>query len=140
MEIRDKIIQLREKKGWSQYKLFKEAKIGQSTLSRIESGERLPTAATLQKIATALGVSMAEFDENKKEAAEMLPRVMDKIEFYITEENNSELSDHVKMMSPENLEKDLAEILPIAKKIKGLSAKNKEAILTIIDSLSSDQI
>lgn len=62
MDIREKIIKLREEKGWTQYRLYKEAKIGQSTLSQIESGKRYPHTTTLQKIAAALDVSMAEFD------------------------------------------------------------------------------
>lgn len=64
MSIGKKIIELRNKKGWTQYKLFKEAGIGQSTLSRIEDDTRIPNTETLQKIANALGVSMAEFDDN----------------------------------------------------------------------------
>ena len=59
--IREKIIDLRKSKGWSQAQLYKKAKIGQSTLSQIEAGTRSPHTSTLQKIALALDVSMAAF-------------------------------------------------------------------------------
>lgn len=75
MDIREKIIKLREEKGWTQYRLYKEAKIGQSTLSQIESGKRYPHTTTLQKIAAALDVSMAEFDfQNEVYSKEQLTK------------------------------------------------------------------
>lgn len=64
--IREKIIELRKAKGWSQAQLYKKAKIGQSTLSQIESGTRYPHTSTLQKIALALDISMAEFGLEEK--------------------------------------------------------------------------
>jgi len=64
MEIEKKIIQLRMHKGWSKYKLGQVSGISQSSLSRIESGKVKPGYDMLIKIANALGVSMAEFDDN----------------------------------------------------------------------------
>lgn len=65
---KEKIIELLNAKGWSQYRLCKEANMTQSTLSDILSGRRKnPTAATLQKIATALGVSVDEFFEDESD-------------------------------------------------------------------------
>lgn len=47
------------KKGWTKYRLAKQANIGQSTLSEILSGKKQnPSINTLQKIADALGVSI----------------------------------------------------------------------------------
>jgi transcriptional regulator with XRE-family HTH domain len=65
VDIGKRIIELREDKGWSQYRLHKEAGIQQPTLRRYELGENIPGTEMLQKIATALGVSMAEFDDKK---------------------------------------------------------------------------
>ncbi|MBP2643753.1 MAG: putative transcriptional repressor LexA [Firmicutes bacterium] len=65
MKIGEKIAELRNKKGLSQNDLAKISNIGQGRISQIESGKNpSPTTATLQKIANALGVSMAEFDDN----------------------------------------------------------------------------
>lgn len=51
-----------EKKGWSKYKLCKEANLAQSTLSDILTGKNVnPRMDTVQKIADALGVNVFEF-------------------------------------------------------------------------------
>lgn len=64
------IINLIEQKGWSRYKLCKEAHLAQSTLSDILSGKNInPRMDTIQKIADALGVSVNDFfdDESQTE-------------------------------------------------------------------------
>lgn len=136
MDISRKIIQLREKKGWSQYRLYKEAKIGQSTLSQIESGARYPNTATLQKIATALGVSMAEFDENKKEAADALPLVLEELEHMDLNDEGKEAYEIIKNMSASERQESFSVVF---NKYKKLSAKNKDVVTTIIDALASSE-
>ncbi|TEB04784.1 HTH-type transcriptional regulator Xre [Pelotomaculum schinkii] len=44
----------------SQTELARKAGIPQSAISEIEAGKRIPRTDTLQKLATALGVSVAE--------------------------------------------------------------------------------
>lgn len=44
----------RKLRGWSTYSLAHRAGVAQSTIYRIESGERHPSAKTLAKIAKAL--------------------------------------------------------------------------------------
>lgn len=59
------IIELLEKKGWSRYRLCKEANLAQSTLSDILTGKKLnPRMDTIQKIATALNVTVDVFFDN----------------------------------------------------------------------------
>lgn len=59
---RDKIIEIMESKGWTKYRLAKEAGIGHSTLHDILSGKKVsPNSNTLSKLATALNVPMDEF-------------------------------------------------------------------------------
>lgn len=61
-------------KGWSKYRLCKEAHMAQSTLSTILSGEaKNPNTKTLQKIADALGVSVSDFFDNVEDEDEELP-------------------------------------------------------------------
>ncbi|MBD1921129.1 helix-turn-helix domain-containing protein [Microcoleus sp. FACHB-831] len=56
--------QLLAQKGFSQYKLAKEAGIGRDHISRLASGEiASPEPITLQKIATALGVAPGELTQ-----------------------------------------------------------------------------
>jgi transcriptional regulator with XRE-family HTH domain len=61
IDVGKRVIELREQKGWSQYKLYKLAVIGQTTLSEIESGKKVPTVTTLAKICNALEVSLSDF-------------------------------------------------------------------------------
>lgn len=55
-----KIRDLRLKKGMSQNELAMQCNFEKATMSRIESGQTNPTVRTLHKIATALGVPVAE--------------------------------------------------------------------------------
>lgn len=63
---KDLIVAILDKKGWSRYKLCKEANLAQSTLSDILNGINVnPRMDTIQKIASALEVDVNSFfDEN----------------------------------------------------------------------------
>lgn len=63
------ILDILTQKGWSRYKLCKEANMAQSTLSDILNGKNSnPRMDTIQKIADALGVSVnAFFDEESSD-------------------------------------------------------------------------
>lgn len=59
---KEKIIAELDKKGWSRYKLCKEANMAQSTLSDILGGKNVsPKTNTLQRIANALEVPINTF-------------------------------------------------------------------------------
>jgi transcriptional regulator with XRE-family HTH domain len=60
MTVGQEIRRLREKKGWSQAKLGVLAGTGPSGISQIETGRRNPSAATLARIAKALGVEVRD--------------------------------------------------------------------------------
>ncbi|WP_094603428.1 hypothetical protein SPSIL_014760 [Sporomusa silvacetica DSM 10669] len=155
MDIGKKIIELREKKGWTQYRLYKEAKIGQSTLSQIESGvKKSPNSDTLQKIATALGVSMAEFDETP--LPEHAKQLTDKFITAMDSEEKTPLeqqaADIFKSMSPEEQQKMLMPFFKqtsantyeidenlLLDEFKRLSIESQQAIATIIRNLVSAQ-
>ena len=57
MEVAKRILQLREERQWSEYRLAKEAGISQSTLSNLSSRGNNPSVYTLEKIAGAFGLS-----------------------------------------------------------------------------------
>lgn len=64
--VSENIRKLRQKKGMSQDRLSKEADIALNTVVKIETGESPnPTVETLEKIAKALGVSMADLFKGK---------------------------------------------------------------------------
>src|SRR3712207_1699941 len=67
---KDKLKNLMLKRGWTKYRLAKEANLGQSTVHEIISGKKkTPTSTTLSKLADALNVSVNDFfdNENSKE-------------------------------------------------------------------------
>lgn len=60
--ISEKIKSERVEKGWTQDELAARSGIPQSHLSRIENGVHSPSRKTVEKIAAALEVPVAEFD------------------------------------------------------------------------------
>lgn len=60
MTVGQEIRRRREEKGWSQAKLGVLSGTGPSGISQIETGRRNPSAATLQRIAEALGVEVRD--------------------------------------------------------------------------------
>lgn len=61
-----RIAQLRKKKKLSQQKFAYEADIERSYLSRIEKGEKNISLSTLEKITTALEISLQDFFDTKE--------------------------------------------------------------------------
>jgi transcriptional regulator with XRE-family HTH domain len=60
MDVGREIRRRREAKGWSQAKLAAAADMGVSGVSQIETGTRNPSAITLEKLAGALGLEVAD--------------------------------------------------------------------------------
>jgi transcriptional regulator with XRE-family HTH domain len=56
----DVVKKLREKKGWSQTELAKEARVHKNTVARIEDGSEGAKSNTLKKIAVALDTTLAK--------------------------------------------------------------------------------
>ncbi len=61
MDILDRILELREAKGWSEYKLSVETGIPQSTISSWFRKNAQPSISSLQSICDACGITMAQF-------------------------------------------------------------------------------
>ena len=51
---------LREQKGWTQTQLAAESGVSQTYISELEAGKSDPTIAIVRKLASALGVSIAD--------------------------------------------------------------------------------
>ena len=64
MEILERINELRNKRGWSIYKLAEESGITQSTLANMFSRGTLPSLTTLKQLCDAFGITMAQFFES----------------------------------------------------------------------------
>jgi transcriptional regulator with XRE-family HTH domain len=61
MKVGDRIVSLRERQGLSSNRLSKEAGVSQSYLRDVETGKSQPTIDVLEKICTALEITLAEF-------------------------------------------------------------------------------
>ena len=61
MDVLERIDYLRNKKGWSMYKLANESGLTQSTLTNMFNRKTLPSITTLENICDAFGITMSEF-------------------------------------------------------------------------------
>jgi len=69
-QVGQRVRQLRTASGFTQAQLAERAGMATQAVSRIERGERSPTLETLDKLAAALGVGLAELAD----PAQALPR------------------------------------------------------------------
>ncbi|PKP20474.1 MAG: transcriptional regulator [Bacteroidetes bacterium HGW-Bacteroidetes-21] len=86
---------LRKQKKLSQIDIHKKTGISQTYISQIESGERIPTIETLQKISVALDIPLPvisflsldvnSISEDKRKAYEMIERPIKRMieEFFL---------------------------------------------------------
>lgn len=61
MTILERIFQLREERGWTEYRLSEEAGIAQSTISSWFRKNVNPTKTSLEKICKAFNITMSQF-------------------------------------------------------------------------------
>ncbi len=61
MNALERIRQLMEERGWSDYRLSKESGVFQSTISNLFKRNNLPTLPTLEAICGAFGITLAQF-------------------------------------------------------------------------------
>lgn len=64
-KIGERIVYLREKKGYTCNALASKAEISQSFLREIEMGMKNPTVLTVLSLCEALGISLVEFFDDK---------------------------------------------------------------------------
>jgi transcriptional regulator with XRE-family HTH domain len=59
-QIGERIVELRQKKGWSQSDLARECNKDRQAIERLENGKVSPTLYTLWEVAKALEVSLSK--------------------------------------------------------------------------------
>jgi len=69
MNLGESIRRIRQAKGLSQGEMQKRTGILRSYLSRVENGHTVPSLATLQRLAVAMGVALADFFAAEGEGA-----------------------------------------------------------------------
>lgn len=68
MNILDRIKQLRDERGWSNYRLAKEANISEGSLNNLFRLNNNPTIPTLEAICSGLSISLSQFFAEGNEA------------------------------------------------------------------------
>ena len=68
MDTLEKIKQLKDARGWSNYRLAKEAKISEGSLNNLFRLNNQPTIPTLEAICKGFGISLAQFFAESGEA------------------------------------------------------------------------
>lgn len=71
MEILERIKQLRDERGWSNYRLAREADISENSLNNLFRRNNLPTIPTLEAICKGLGITLSQFFAEGGEAVEL---------------------------------------------------------------------
>jgi len=66
MDIPQRIKDLAQARGWSEYRLVKETKLAASTVSNIYHRDTVPSVATIEIICKAFGISLSQFFSNDK--------------------------------------------------------------------------
>lgn len=76
MDIRQRLRELQEQHGWSDYKIAREAGLSPNTVSNIYRRNNVPTLPTLEALCKAFGISMAQFFA-EGELIEVTPELRD---------------------------------------------------------------
>ena len=61
MDIRKRLMELQQQRGWSDYKIAKEAGLSPNTVSNIYRRGNTPSLVTLEALCKAFGMTMAQF-------------------------------------------------------------------------------
>jgi transcriptional regulator with XRE-family HTH domain len=57
----ERIIQLMNKRNWTEYRLSKESKLSQSTIANLFKRNTIPSVTTLESICNGFGITLAQF-------------------------------------------------------------------------------
>lgn len=80
MNVANRLKELREHVFLSQAELARRSGIGQGSISAIESGKQSPTAETLSRLCSVLGVSLSEFFADEVPEPELPPYIRELLE------------------------------------------------------------
>ena len=61
MNILDKIVKLREARGWSEYQLAERSGLTQSTISTWYRKNMIPSITSLERVCSAFNISLSQF-------------------------------------------------------------------------------
>ena len=79
MDVKERLIQLQQQRGWTDYKIAKEAGLSSNTVSNIYRRNNVPSIPTLEALCKAFGITMAQFFAEDN-LVELTPEMMDLVE------------------------------------------------------------
>ena len=71
MDAQKRIKQLMDERGWTEYKLAKEANLSHSTVSNMFNRNNAPTLPTIEAVCAAFSITLAQFFSDGDGHAEM---------------------------------------------------------------------
>ena len=80
MDVLKRILELRTRRGWTEWKLAEESDLKQSTISSWYSKDQLPKIPSLEKICGAFGVTLAQFFSGDNESVDLTPEQKEMLE------------------------------------------------------------
>jgi transcriptional regulator with XRE-family HTH domain len=99
MNISQRIKELADARGWSEYRLVKESKLAASTISNIYHRNTIPSIPTLETICNTFGISLSQFFSNDnmvsltEEQEDLLSHWA-----YLSSEQKRTLLEHIKTL------------------------------------------
>ncbi|MDL2258623.1 helix-turn-helix domain-containing protein [Eubacteriales bacterium OttesenSCG-928-K08] len=98
MEILERIKQLRDERGWSNYRLAKEAGISENSLNNLFRRNNLPTIPTLESICKGFGITLSQFFAESGEAVELSEAQREMLQTWntLTDEQKNTLLEFLK--------------------------------------------
>lgn len=99
MNISQRIKNLAEARGWTEYRLVKESKLAASTISNIYHRDTIPSLPTLETICNTFGISLSQFfsDDNLFALTEEQLELLD-VWASISPEQKRTLLEHMKTL------------------------------------------
>ncbi len=83
MEIHQKLRQLLNERGWTEYRLSKECGLSESTLANIFKRNTLPSISTLEAICNGFGITVSQFF-SENDMVEMTPEIKELFDCWLS--------------------------------------------------------
>jgi transcriptional regulator with XRE-family HTH domain len=100
MEVLQRIRQLQKDRGWSNYRLAKEAGVAEGSLNNMFRLNNIPTIPTLEALCKGFDITLAQFFTDGGESVELMPEQMEMLELWntLTKKQKKALLDLFKAM------------------------------------------
>ncbi|WP_304459248.1 helix-turn-helix domain-containing protein [Alicyclobacillus sendaiensis] len=75
VDVAARLRQVRESRGISQYRLSKLSGVAASAINKVESGVTNPTVELMERLCSALGVTLSEFFSDEQPSSDRISRL-----------------------------------------------------------------